>query len=132
MKEVIAIVRMNMMNQTKKALTEAGVAAFFAHEANGRGVGFINTHILAGAEDGYEEAASLLGEKGKLYPKRVVTIVVEDDVVDSVVEAIISVNKTGKPGDGKIFVLPLERTVRIRTGEVGESAVTPVGGGEGQ
>ena len=123
MKEVIAIVRMNMMNQTKKALTEAGVAAFFAHEANGRGVGFINTHILAGAEDGYEEAASLLGEKGKLYPKRVVTIVVEDDVVDSVVEAIISVNKTGKPGDGKIFVLPLKDAVRVRTGETGTKSI---------
>ena len=123
MKEVIAIVRMNMMNQTKKALTEAGVAAFFAHEANGRGVDFINTHILAGAEDGYEEAASLLGEKGKLYPKRVVTIVVEDDVVDSVVEAIISVNKTGKPGDGKIFVLPLKDAVRVRTGETGARSI---------
>ena len=123
MKEVIAIVRMNMMNQTKEALTEAGVAAFFAHEANGRGVGFINTHILAGAEDGYEEAASLLGEKGKLYPKRVVTIVVEDDVVDSVVEAIISVNKTGKPGDGKIFVLPLKDAVRVRTGETGMKSI---------
>ena len=123
MKEVIAIVRMNMMNQTKKALTEAGVDAFFAHEANGRGVGFINTHILAGAEDGYEEAASLLGEKGKLYPKRVVTIVVEDDVVDSVVDSIISVNKTGKPGDGKIFVLPLKDAVRVRTGETGARSI---------
>ena len=123
MKEVIAIVRMNMMNQTKKALTEAGVAAFFAHEANGRGVGFINTHILAGAEDGYEEAASLLGEKGKLYPKRVVTIVVEDDFVDTVVDSIVSVNKTGKPGDGKIFVLPLKDAVRVRTGESGTKSI---------
>ncbi|MCB5286125.1 MAG: P-II family nitrogen regulator [Desulfobulbus sp.] len=123
MKEVIAIVRMNMMNQTKKALTEAGVDAFFAHEANGRGVGFINTHILAGAEDGYEEAASLLGEKGKLYPKRVVTIVVEDDFVDTVVDSIISVNKTGKPGDGKIFVLPLKDAVRVRTGESGTKSI---------
>ena len=123
MKEVIAIVRMNMMNQTKKALTEAGVAAFFAHEANGRGVGFINTHILAGAEDGYEEAASLLGEKGKLYPKRVVTIVVEDDFVDTVVDSIISVNKTGKPGDGKIFIMPLKDAVRVRTGESGTKSI---------
>ena len=123
MKEVIAIVRMNMMNQTKKALTEAGVDAFFAHEANGRGVGFINTHILAGAEDGYEEAASLLGEKGKLYPKRVVTIVVEDDLVDTVVDSIISVNKTGKPGDGKIFILPLKDAVRVRTGETGMKSI---------
>ncbi|MBV5316585.1 MAG: P-II family nitrogen regulator [Desulfobulbaceae bacterium] len=124
MKEVIAIVRMNMMNQTKKALTEAGVDAFFAHEANGRGKGFINPQVLAGAEDGYEEAASLLGEKGKLYPKRMITIVVEDDFVDNVVESIISVNKTGKPGDGKIFILPLGDAVRVRTGESGMKSIS--------
>ena len=124
MKEVIAIVRMNMMNQTKKALTEAGVDAFFAHEANGRGKGFINPQILAGAEDGYEEAASLLGEKGKLYPKRLITIVVEDDFVDTVVESIISVNKTGKPGDGKIFILPIGDAVRVRTGESGMKSIS--------
>ena len=121
--EVIAIVRMNMMNQTKKALTEAGVDAFFAHEANGRGIGFVNTQILAGAEDGYEEAASLLGEKGKLYPKRVITIVVEDDFVDTVVETLITTNKTGKPGDGKIFVLPIKDAVRVRTGEAGAKSI---------
>jgi nitrogen regulatory protein PII 2 len=124
MKEVIAVVRMNMMNQTKKALTEAGVDAFFAHEANGRGKGFINPQVLAGAEDGFEEAASLLGEKGKLYPKRLITIVVEDDFVDSVVESIISVNKTGKPGDGKIFILPLGDAVRVRTGESGMKSIS--------
>jgi nitrogen regulatory protein PII 2 len=124
MKEVIAIVRMNMMNQTKKALTEAGVDAFFAHEATGRGKGFVNPQVLAGAEDGYEEAASLLGEKGKLYPKRLITIVVEDDFVDSVVESIISVNKTGKPGDGKIFILPLGDAVRVRTGESGMKSIS--------
>ena len=123
MKEVIAIVRMNMMNQTKKALTEAGVDAFFAHEANGRGIGFVNTQILAGAEDGYEEAASLLGEKGKLYPKRAITIVVEDDFVDTVVETLITTNKTGKPGDGKTFVLPIKDAVRVRTGEAGAKSI---------
>ncbi len=124
MKEVIAVVRMNMMNQTKKALTEAGVDAFFAHEANGRGVGFVNTQILAGAEEGYEEAASLLGEKGKLYPKRVITIVVDDDFVDTVVETLITTNKTGKPGDGKIFVLPIKDSVRVRTGEAGLKSIS--------
>jgi len=124
MKEVIAIVRMNMMNQTKKALTEAGVDAFFAHEANGRGVGFVNTQILAGAEEGYEEAASLLGEKGKLYPKRVITIVVNDDFVETVVDTLIATNKTGKPGDGKIFVLPIKDSVRVRTGEAGIKSIS--------
>ena len=106
MKEVIAIVRMNMMNKTKAALTDAGVNAFFGHEAQGRGVGFVNRELIEGAEEGYEEAAVLLGEKGKLYPKRMVTIVVDDDEVDNVVETIIVTNKTGKPGDGKINIIP--------------------------
>ncbi|MDD2464936.1 MAG: P-II family nitrogen regulator [Desulfobulbus sp.] len=124
MKEVIAVVRMNMMNQTKKALTEAGVDAFFAHEANGRGLGFANPQVLSGANEGYEEAASLLGEKGKLYPKRVITIVVDDDFVDTVVETLIATNKTGKPGDGKIFVLPIKNSVRVRTGETGLKSIS--------
>jgi nitrogen regulatory protein PII 2 len=123
MKEVIAVVRINMMNQTKKALTDAGIAAFFAHECQGRGKGFINPKILEGVDKGYEEAASVLGEKGKLYPKRMVTAVVEDSQVDDVVQAIIAVNKTGKPGDGKIFVLPVGDAIRVRTGEKGEIAI---------
>ncbi|WP_136795461.1 MULTISPECIES: P-II family nitrogen regulator [Desulfosediminicola] len=124
MKEVIAVVRMNMMNRTKAALSDAGIAAYFAHEAQGRGMGFINPKLLEGVEQGYEEAAALLGEKGKLYPKRMVTAVIEDDQVDEVVEAIIKVNQTGKPGDGKIFVLPVADAVRVRTGESGLKSIT--------
>ena len=123
MKEVIAVVRINMMNQTKKALTEAGIDAFFAHEADGRGKGFVNPQVLDGVGQGYEEAASLLGEKGKLYPKRMVTVVVEEDQVDDVVQAIIGVNQTGKPGDGKVFVLPISDAVRVRTGERGAKSI---------
>ncbi|MBC16871.1 MAG: P-II family nitrogen regulator [Desulfovibrio sp.] len=123
MKEVIAVVRMNMMNKTKTALTEAGVDAFFAHEAQGRGKGFINAAVVEGAESGYEEAAEVLGEKGKLYPKRMLTAVVTDDQVEEVVEAITKVNQTGKPGDGKIFVLPIGDAVRVRTSEAGEQAI---------
>jgi nitrogen regulatory protein PII 2 len=78
---------------------------------------------LEGVDQGYEEAAAVLGEKGKLYPKRVVTVVVEDDQVDDVVQAIIKVNQTGKPGDGKIFVLPVMDAVRVRTAEKGEAAI---------
>jgi len=124
MKEVIAVVRMNMMNKTKAALTEAGVNAFFAHEAQGRGIGFVNRELIEGAEAGYEEAAVLLGEKGKLYPKRMVTIVVDEDEVDNVVETIIKTNQTGKPGDGKIFVLPVADGVRVRTGEAGNRSIS--------
>lgn len=124
MKEVIAIVRINMMNQTKQALTDCGVDAFFAHEAQGRGRGFINPMILEGVEQGYEEAAAILGEKGKLYPKRVLTVVVDDKMVKCAVDTIINVNKTGKPGDGKIFVLPVGDAVRVRTGETGRKAIS--------
>ena len=124
MKEVIAIVRMNMMNKTKIALTEAGVDAFFAHEAQGRGIGFVNPQVLTGARDGYEEAAALLGEKGALYPKRMLTIVIKDNMVDDVVQTIIETNQTGKPGDGKIFVLPVGDSVRVRTGEKGEKSIS--------
>jgi len=123
MKEVIAVVRINMMNQTKQALTNAGIDAFFAHEAQGRGKGFANPAVLEGAEQGYEEAASLLGEKGKLYPKRMVTIVIQDDLTEDVVKAIIETNKTGKPGDGKVFVLPVADAVRVRTGETGVKSI---------
>ncbi|MBN4068356.1 P-II family nitrogen regulator [Desulfotalea psychrophila] len=123
MKEVVAVVRINMMNQTKQALTDCGVDAFFAHEAHGRGKGFVNPQILEGAEQGYEEAAALLGEKGKLYPKRLLTAVVEDSMVECVVDTIINTNQTGKPGDGKIFILPLLDAVRVRTGETGEKAI---------
>ncbi|MFV0348552.1 MAG: P-II family nitrogen regulator [Halodesulfovibrio sp.] len=124
MKEVIAVVRMNMMNRTKVALNEAGIDAFFAHEAQGRGKGFISASVLEGAESGYEESAAVLGEKGKLYPKRMLTIVVPDEQVDEVVEVISAANRTGKPGDGKIFVLPMGDAVRVRTGEKGKKSIS--------
>lgn len=123
MKEVIAVVRMNKMNQTKKALTDAGIAAFFAHEAWGRGKGLVNAEVAAAAAAGNQEAAEILGSKGKLFAKRMVTVVVPDDKVATVVEAISAANKTGKPGDGKIFVLPLSDSVRVRTGEAGSCAI---------
>lgn len=123
MKEVIAVVRINMMNQTKQCLADVGIDAYFGREASGRGKGFVNPKVLEGADQGYEEAASVLGEKGKLYPKRVVTAVVDDDKVDDVVQAIIETNQTGMPGDGKIFIMPISDAVRVRTGEVGELAI---------
>jgi nitrogen regulatory protein PII 2 len=123
MREVIAVVRMNMMNQNKKALTEAGISSFFAHEVQGRGKGLVNQHVLNGAAEGHEEAVALLGEKGKLYPKRMLTVVVPDKEVDKVVKTLIKTNQTGNPGDGKIFVLPITDSVRVRTGERGQKAI---------
>lgn len=123
MKEVIAIVRINMMNQTKQALTDCGIDAFFVHEAHGRGKGFVNPHVLEGVERGYEEAAVLLGSKGQLFPKRLVTVVVPDKQVKCVVETIINTNQTGMPGDGKVFVVPISDAVRVRTGETGAKSI---------
>ena len=123
MKEVIAIVRINMMNQTKQALTDCGVDAFFVHEAHGRGKGFVNPQVLEGVERGYEEAAALLGSKGQLFPKRLVTVVVPDKQVKCVVETIINTNQTGMPGDGKVFVVPISDAVRVRTGETGAKSI---------
>lgn len=123
MKEITAVIRMNMMNKTKQALTDLGVDSFYALEAQGRGKGLVDTRLLEGAKSGYEEAAALLGEKGRLYPKRVLTVVAEDGDVDEIIEAIISINKTGKPGDGKIFVMPIPDAIRVRTAEMGVKAI---------
>lgn len=123
MKEVIAIIRMNKMNATKKALTDAGVAAFFAHECFGRGKGLVDPTTLEGAKKGMEEALAVIADPTKLYPKRMLTVVVPDDMVPDVVATIMTANRTGQPGDGKIFVLPVMDAVRVRTGEVGMKAI---------
>jgi nitrogen regulatory protein PII 2 len=124
MKEIVAVVRMNTMNQTKKALAEAGIGSMFAHECQGRGRGLVDVKILAGAGAGYEEAIALLGDRGKLYSKRMLTMVVPDKLADRVVQALIQTNQTGKPGDGKIFVIPLRNSIRVRTGETGDKALS--------
>jgi nitrogen regulatory protein PII 2 len=122
-KEVMAIIRMNRINQTKKSLTEAGIFSMHAKECLGRGKGLVSMDLLKGAEEGYEEAISLLGSSQRLIPKRMISIVVPDKLVGKTVATIIAVNKTGKSGDGKIFVLPVSDTVRIRTGETGDETL---------
>jgi nitrogen regulatory protein PII 2 len=123
MKEVIAIIRMNKMNATKKALTDAGIAAFFAHECHGRGKGLVEPKALEGVQAGIEEAVAVIADPGKLYPKRMLTVVVPEDMVDDVVATIMNANRTGNPGDGKIFVMPVLDSVRVRTGESGAKAI---------
>jgi len=126
MKEVMAIVRLNKMNQTKRALSEAGISSITGREALGRGKGLVDLHLLEGAEKGYEEAIAQLGESGRLIPKRALLIVVPDKLVDKTVKTIIRVNKTGKPGDGMIFVLPCHDAIRVRTGEHGDDVLDDV------
>jgi nitrogen regulatory protein PII 2 len=126
MKEVMAIVRMNMMNKTKKALLEAGISSMTARDALGRGKGLVDTSLLEGAEKGYEEAIAQLGHSQRLIPKRVVFVVVPDQLVDKTVKAIIKVNRTGKSGDGKIFVLPVFDSISVRTAESGETTLDEI------
>lgn len=120
MKEIVAIVRMNKMNQTKRALTEMGISSITARDALGRGKGLVDVQLLEGAEKGYEEAISQLGQSGRMIPKRAILIVVPDELVEITVKTIIRVNKTGKSGDGKIFVMPCLEAIRVRTGERGD------------
>ena len=123
MKEVMAIVRMNKMNETKKALAEAGISSITARDVLGRGKGLVDLQLLKGAEKGYEEAISQLGQSDRLIPKRILLMVVQDKVVDKTVQTIIKVNQTGHSGDGRIFVLPCIDAVRVRTGEIGDAAL---------
>jgi len=123
MKEVMAIVRMNKMNATKKALADAGINSMTAKDVLGRGKGLVDFGVLHGAEKGYEEAIAHLGESQRLIPKRMVTVIVPDNQVTRVVQAVISVNKTGKSGDGKIFVLPVAEAWQVRTGASGQAVL---------
>lgn len=123
MKEVMAIIRMNKMNQTKRALADAGIASFTAHKVVGRGKGKVDYLLMKGAEAGCEEAIVQLGPGPKLIPKRLLDVVVPDDLVSSVVRTIIEVNQTGNPGDGKVFVMPVLDAFRVRTGESADAAL---------
>jgi nitrogen regulatory protein PII 2 len=120
MKEIMAIVRINMMNKTKAALAEAGISSVTAREALGRGKGLVDLSLLEGAEKGYEEAIAQLGQSQRLIPKRIFFVVVPDRLVHKTVQTIIGVNRTSKSGDGKIFVMPVMDSVRVRTGESGD------------
>ena len=126
MKEIIAIVRLNKMNRTKRELSEAGISSITARDALGRGKGLVDLHLLEGAEKGYEEAISQLGQTARLVPKRAVILVLPDELVEKAVKVIIRVNQTGKSGDGKIFVMPGLDAVRVRTGEYGDAALDDV------
>ena len=126
MKEIMAIVRMNKMNQTKRALSEAGITSITARDCLGRGKGLVDIHLLEGAEKGYEEAISQLGQTQRLVPKRAVLVVVPDELVEKTVSTIIAVNRTGKSGDGKIWVLPCMDAIRVRTGESGDAVLDEI------
>ncbi|MBN2436308.1 MAG: P-II family nitrogen regulator [Spirochaetes bacterium] len=121
MKEVMAVIRMNKINETKRALSKAGISSFTATgKVLGRGKGLVDFSLLEGAKAGYQEAIAQLGQGPRLISKRLLTVVVPDNKVNVTVKTIIQTNQTGKSGDGKIFVLPVIDAFKIRTKENGD------------
>ena len=124
MKTIIAILRIDTMNETKKALADAGVPSFTAAgRVFGRGKGKWDAKVLKGVKENSEEALALLGSAPPLRPHRLLTLIVPDAKVKPAIAAIIDANKTDSAGDGKIFVLPSTDAISVRTGESGDSVL---------
>ncbi len=112
MKKVEAIIKPFKLDEVKEALQQIGVQGLTVTEVKGFGRQKGHTELYRGAEYVVD-----------FLPKIKLEIVLEDEMVDKAVEAIIEAANTGRIGDGKIFVLPLGETIRIRTGERGKDAV---------
>lgn len=112
MKLVTAIIKPFKLDEVRLALTELGVQGLTVSEVKGFGRQRGQTEIYRGAE--YEV---------NFVPKVKVEVAVADDLVERAIEAIQEKAKTGKIGDGKIFVTPVEQVIRIRTGEIGADAL---------
>ena len=112
MKLVVAIVKPFKVDDVKEALREVGVSGLTASEVRGFGRQRGHTEVYRGAEYQVD-----------FVPKARLEVMVDDDEVDGVIDAIVKAARTGKIGDGKVAVLPLEEVVRIRTGETGPDAL---------
>lgn len=112
MKKIEAIIKPFKLDEVREALSETGVSGLTVTEVKGFGRQKGHTELYRGAEYVVD-----------FLPKVKVEVVVPDDIVESVIEAIIKAARTGKIGDGKIFISGVEQVVRIRTGEMGENAL---------
>ena len=112
MKLVMAIVKPFKVEDVKEALREVGVAGLTVSEARGFGRQRGHTEVYRGAEYQVD-----------FVPKSRIEVMVDDDQVDGVIDAIVKSARTGKIGDGKVAVLSLDDVVRIRTGEQGPDAI---------
>jgi nitrogen regulatory protein P-II 1 len=112
MKKVEAIIKPFKLDEVKESLSAIGIQGLTVSEVKGFGRQKGHTELYRGAEYVVD-----------FLPKVKLEIIVKDDMVAQVVEAISKVAKTGRIGDGKIFVLPIEEVVRIRTGERGSDAL---------
>ena len=112
MKKIEAIIKPFKLDEVKEALHDVGVSGITVTEARGFGRQKGHTELYRGAEYVVD-----------FLPKVKLEVVVEDNLADRVVEAIMGAAQTGRIGDGKIFVIPVETAVRIRTGERGADAI---------
>ena len=112
MKKIEAIIKPFKLTEVKDALNELGIQGMTVSEVKGFGRQKGHTEIYRGSEYTVD-----------FLPKIKVETVVADNIADSAVQAIVKAAKTGKIGDGKVFVLPIEEAVRIRTDEHGDNAV---------
>lgn len=112
MRKIEAIIKPFKLDDIREALTDLGVNGMTVTEVKGFGRQKGHTELYRGAEYMVD-----------FLPKVKLEIVVSDELVEACVETIVEVARTGKIGDGKIFVSPVERVVRIRTGEEGSEAV---------
>jgi len=113
MKMIRAIIKPFKLDDVKDALIEAGINGMTIVEGRGHGRQKGHTELYRGAEYNVD-----------FVPKTEVSVVVSEDQVDATIEAIRSAACSGKIGDGKIFVTPVERVIRIRTGEENEDALS--------
>ena len=113
MRKIEAIIKPFKLEDVKEALNQAGVQGITVTEVKGFGRQKGHTELYRGAEYVVD-----------FLPKVKLEVIVKDDMVDRVVAAIADAAKTGRIGDGKIFVLPVADAVRIRTGERGDAAVS--------
>jgi len=112
MRKIEAIIKPFKLDEVKEALHEIGIQGMTVTEVKGFGRQKGHTELYRGAEYVVD-----------FLPKIKIEIAVGDDMTDKVVEAIVAAANTGRIGDGKIFVMPMEEAVRIRTGERGPDAV---------
>ena len=112
MKKIEAIIKPFKLDEVREGLSEVGITGLTVTEVKGFGRQKGHTELYRGAEYVVD-----------FLPKIKVEVVLGDDMVDQAVEAIVKAAHTGKIGDGKIFVSPVEQVIRIRTGEIGAAAV---------
>ncbi len=112
MKKIEAIIKPFKLDDVREALTELGVTGMTVSEVKGFGRQRGHTEVYRGAEYAVD-----------FLPKVKIEVVLPDDQIERTVEVIIEAARSGKIGDGKIFVLPVEEVIRIRTGETGETAI---------